>query len=310
MAESWSKSELERLADRFESVGREELEELFPAHSYRSIQAQALRLGVLRLPTETGLCARVEAGESLRQIGRALRLDTSTIREHCRRYGIPVSSQREATSRANRNVAPPALFRSPLDPAQSWVLGVVASDGNISRGGRLRVVSADADIVHQCKALTARGSVYRNGRGLHTWSYTAAELIERLDALGVPPAKSFTLRFPDARAVDLPAFARGLWDGDGYWRVDKRGALACGFGCSSLAFIEAFWAHLQQVVRSRARVYKHSAKEHWVVRLDKKRAERLGRWLYPTADVPCCARKRAVVLPFLGPNCGSSTGCG
>lgn len=300
MAEPWTPDETARLTDVFGTVGREELDALFPARSYRSLRARAFRLGLVTTPTESTLRARIEQGESLRQIGGALDLDPTTVRRLCTRYGIPVRSQPDATSLANRNHLPLDLFRARLDPATSWVLGMIASDGNISREGRLRVVSTDLDIVRQCQSVTGCGSVYDGSRGQHVWSYTAGGLAERLDRFGIHPAKSFTVRFPDVSDVDLPAFARGLWDGDGYWRIDRRGALAAGFGSSSQRFIETFWSHLQPVVESRARVYKHPTKEHWVIRVDRRRAERLARWMYPANGGPCCGRKRTLVAAHLG----------
>ncbi|GAB5535021.1 MAG: hypothetical protein Rubg2KO_12700 [Rubricoccaceae bacterium] len=310
MAEPWTPAETERLIQQFKSVGREELLQLSPARSYSGIKVKALNLGLLSRPTESELRQRVDAGESLRHIGRAFDLDGKTIERYCRTYGIVLLSQPEATSRANRNDLPPTLFTSPLNPAASWVLGIIASDGNISAEERLRVVSTDLDIVQQCADITACGSVYNGSRGQHVWSYTATGLAKRLDTFGIHPAKSFTLGFPSLDTLDFPAFARGLWDGDGYWRIDKRGDLAGGFGCSSQAFIETFWDHLKPVAESRARVYKHPTKEHWVIRIDKRRAERLVRWLYPSPNVPACARKRAVVSPFLSTNCGGTSGCG
>lgn len=235
-------------------------------------------------------------------------MDGKTVHRYCREYGIDLLSQPEATSRANRNDLPPGLFSPPLDADTSWVLGIVASDGNISAEDRLRVASVDLDILEQCQRITGAGSIYPEARNRHTWSYTAVGLAERLDRFGVHPAKSFTLGFPSLCDLDFPSYVRGLWDGDGYWRIDKRGALAAGFGCSSQPFIETLWKHLQPVVESKAQVYKHPSKEHWVIRLDKRRAERLAHWMYPSLGVPACVRKREIVRSFLDPNCGSTSG--
>lgn len=310
MAEPWTETETERLIDRFGSVGREELLRLFPARSYRGIRQKAFNLGLLQPPAEAELRKRIAAGESLRQIGRALDLDGKTVHRYCRVYGIELLSQPEATSRANRNDLPSGLFVPPLDAEMSWVLGIVASDGNISPDGRLRVASVDTDILEQCQRITGVGSIYPESRNRSTWSYTAGGLAERLDVFGIHPAKSFTLEFPAVELVSLPAFARGLWDGDGYWRTGGRGQLAGGFGCSSLPFIEALWSYLRPVVQSTAKVYKHPTKQHWVIRLDRRRAERLARWMYPSLDVPACARKREIVRPFLSPNCVSTSNLG
>ncbi len=99
--------------------------------------------------------------------------------------------------------------------------------------------------------------------------------------------------------IVLPAYVRGLWDGDGYWRRTDTGHLAAGFGSSSLAFIEALWEHLRPVVRSDARVYRHPSKQHWVIRIDRTRAKRLAAWLYSAPGEPCCARKHAIVSAYL-----------
>ena len=59
-------------------------------------------------------------------MGRAFDLDGKTIHRYCRKYGIELLSQPKATSFANSRDLPKRLFRPPLSPDQSWLLGIIA----------------------------------------------------------------------------------------------------------------------------------------------------------------------------------------
>lgn len=303
MAEPWTHSEEQVLSQHFGTVEREELLRLLPLRTYPAIKLKARHMGLLHVPTEAELRHCVKAGQSLRQMGRAFDLDGKTIHRYCRQYGIVLTKQPEATSRANRNTLPPSLFLPPLDSEQSWLLGIIATDGNISYENRLRVSSVDEDIVAHCARIARCGSIYvdrkvaSRARAQFTWSYTAHGTRTRLDHFGVTPDKTFTLCFPDPEDLHLPSFVRGLWDGDGYWRVTKQAALAGGFGCSSQPFIETLWEHLKTIAQSRAKVYKHPSKEHWVIRVDRQRALRLAAWMYQPPCDAYCERKREIAAP-------------
>lgn len=303
MAESWTVEDEDTLSTLFGVSGREELHRLFPARSYRSVKEKAIALGLLRLPSEDELRERVSAGHSLRQMGREFNLDGKTIHRYCRQHGIELRSQRDATSQANRNGIDPTFLQRPLSPAASWLLGIIATDGNVSDGGRLRVNSVDEDIVRQCYEVAGCGTVCADqkaaGRPIFVWSYTAIGLIEHLAVLGIEPRKTFTLAFPDPDTLHLPSFARGCWDGDGYWRRGPDGALEAGFGSSSLGFIEAFWEHLRPVTERSAQVYKHPTEEHWVIRVSRMRARRLAAWMYAEPCDVYCGRKYEIIRPDL-----------
>jgi hypothetical protein len=297
---AWTEAEEQVLKTNFGSVARKELLRLLPGRTYRGIKQKALNLGLLKRPSEEELRAQVRAGRSLRQMGERFNLDGKTIHRYCRKYEITLRSQPEATSLANRTKIPDALFAPPLKPAQSWVLGIVATDGSISDGGRLRVISVERGVLEQCRSATGVGTIRARSATDWTeqqqfvWDYTSQELRSRLASFGVEPRKTFALRFPDVSDVHLPSFARGLWDGDGYWNRNNDGVLSGGFGSSSREFIGALWERLKPIVESEARVYKHPSKEHWVIRVDRGRARRLARWMYQEPCNVCCERKREV----------------
>ena len=298
---NWTPEEKQLLRCNFGKVGREEMLRLLPGRTYRGIKQAAVSEGLQRLPEKRDLRELVAAGLSLRRIGRLYDLDGKTIHRYCQQYGVELRSQGEATSLANRNELPEGLFAGPLDPQMSWVLGIIATDGNISDAGRLRVVSVDQDIPAQCLEVCGVGSVYKqtsdrdNIQTQYTWSYTCRTLSSRLARLGVVPRKTWTLGLPRQEQVHLPSYVRGLWDGDGHWRVDKHGVFRCGFGSASRSFVEGLWQLLKPVVRSGAKVYKHPSKEYWVIRLDKQRARRLAEWIYQEPCGAYCKRKRDIV---------------
>ena len=123
-------------------------------------------------------------------------------------------------------------------PEMAYVLGVVASDGNLSPGrnqspsiptttttGRLSIFQNERELLEKVRAL-----MKSNTRILHRQRKTYGKVVageiyyfhinsdrifDRLVALGIGPAKSNTIRFPAMPAEYERHFIRGCWDGDG-----------------------------------------------------------------------------------------------
>src|SRR2546425_8606595 len=105
-------------------------------------------------------------------------------------------------------------------PRTAWVVGLLATDGNLSRTKRLSITSKDRDLletVKVCLGLTNAVGVCMNGRGQRysKLQWGDRRFYEWLTVVGLTPAKSLTLGpllIPDAYFAD---FFRGCIDGDG-----------------------------------------------------------------------------------------------
>lgn len=90
---------------------------------------------------------------------------------------------------------------------------------------------------------------FRAKRGISGALYTIrinnAEIYADLQRLGVTPAKSLTLQFPDIPPDCVRHFIRGCWDGDGSIYLEKRDHIPCAsYVSGSKDFIERFVCHL------------------------------------------------------------------
>jgi hypothetical protein len=201
---------------------------------------------------------------------------------------------------------PDSLFVPRLPRDQSWLLGLIATDGSVGDDGRLTVSLGDEDGVRQTASILGMGHIRaikpRPGTTVPMWSYTigSRRLADRLAIYGIQPRKTSQLPFPAASAVSMPDFVRGAWGGDGSWGVDRRdGSLRASFGGASEPFVNDLHAALRGVTGSAAAVRRHARIPFWVLRYQGRTAVRLARWLYADDQGIGLARKRLRVQPHL-----------
>jgi hypothetical protein len=255
----------------------------------------------------------VEDGMSIREIGRVLGMASSAVHNACGSFGIQLKDRYEQFLAKNARQIPDSLFATPLNPKESWLLGLLMTDGCVSEKEHLIKLSiTDKDGVQLASQIIRFGNIRErspqireyNGKiiqgKLSIWDYTACsiQLVERLDTLGLTSRKTKTLMFPNLSDIALPDFIRGLWDGDGSWCIADN-ALIAHFGCASESFIYALQAITSSITGSSAQVRSNHRKDFWQLSYGQKRAVTLARWLYYEPDLPCLERKRAIVQPFL-----------
>lgn len=194
----------------------------------------------------------------------------------------------------------------------AWIVGLIATDGNLSSNGRtVSVTSKDVDLLESircCLKLNNRIAPTIGGyapasrlqwtsRRFHCW----------LMSLGLTPAKSLTigsLNVPDEYFAD---FLRGCIDGDGsiVTYVDRYNApknptyvydrLFVSLVSASPCFLQ--W--VQQTVRRLRAVSGHlmvkrstGRRDMWCLRYAKRDSVSVLKWMYHAHDVPALARKR------------------
>ena len=152
-------------------------------------------------------------------------------------------------------------FFSIWKPTMAYVLGVIITDGWLDAGRkrdpdskafstppRVGLFQKEPELLE--KVLALMGS---NARILHHKERTTGEVIagegyyfqlnskrifDRLVFLGVTPAKSLTVEFPDVPDYLVSHFLRGCWDGDGSFYRCSRGQGHASFVSGSRKFIE------------------------------------------------------------------------
>jgi hypothetical protein len=158
-------------------------------------------------------------------------------------------------------------------PQMAYVLGVLATDGNVGKS-YVSITSTDLELAekvrtflessHPLHVIPPRGVSRKTQYDL---KISSTRLADKLTKLGIGPAKSLTLQFPEMPADCVRHFLRGCWDGDGSFyyesprkprpeavageglvgeiREDNATKLRASYVSGSKRFIEAIMRHLE-----------------------------------------------------------------
>jgi hypothetical protein len=193
-------------------------------------------------------------------IAARLGCGASTVARRLRRLGIPVRPRGPQAAVWSMNV-PPAW-----SPELAWVVGLIATDGNLANNGRtVSVTSADVDLldtVRQCLGLGNPGCIDGDGTVL-----------------------VYTDR---SHAAEHPSYV--------YCR------LYVSLVSASPRFVSWLEATVDRLFGLRGRIHlkrTSAGRPCWVLRYARRASVRLLHRLYHGPDVPCLRRKRAKAEAFL-----------
>ena len=102
----------------------------------------------------------VEDGMSLREIGRILGMASSRVHNACGSFGIQLKDRYEQFLAKNWRQIPDSLFAPPLGPKESWLLGLLMTNGCSSeREHTINLNLSDKDGVLLASQIIGFGSV-------------------------------------------------------------------------------------------------------------------------------------------------------
>jgi hypothetical protein len=253
----------------------------------------------------------VDRGRTLEQVADHFSMAPITVRRRLRDLGIP------ARPRGPRCDDVPGRCGAAWSPDVAYVVGLIATDGNLSRDGRhLAVSSKDVDLlqtVRRCLRLRASITPCSGSRCYHIqWSDRV--FYDWLLTVGLMPAKSLRLgplSIPDEYFAD---FVRGCIDGDGsivtyvdrYNTFKKPSYVYTRLFVSVISASRSFLDWLRTTVTRLTtligsltvrRIPKHH--DIWCLKYAKRESLALLRWIYYASDVPSLARKRQIAAAFL-----------
>jgi hypothetical protein len=255
---------------------------------------------------------------TIEQIAERLGCGATTVARRLRGASIAVRRRRPAVRNESNRRRIPSLAE-PWPPELAWAVGLIATDGNLSRDGRhLTVVSTDHGLLESLKSSLVLANriadKYNRGRRSYRLQWSDRTLYDGLVRIGLHPAKSLTLgplAIPDACFAD---FFRGCIDGDGSiltytdrYHVTKNAhyvyeRLYVVLFSASRPFVDWIRGVIQRIVGVGGSIAISNVPNHnpvFRLRYAKRESLTLLSWMYYSPTVPCLARKRARAEAFL-----------
>jgi len=261
---------------------------------------------------------RLTTGEVAARLG----CGATTVARRLRRFGISARPRGPSPGHAfERGTATP-YRRTHWSPETAYVVGLIATDGNLSGNGRsVSITSKDLDLletVRACLGLRTEMSPVKGGYGTTCYrvQWSDCRFYRWLLGIGLTPAKSLTLGPLDIPDEYFADFLRGCIDGDGSivtyvdrYNTPKSPAyvytrLFVSIVSASPRFVEWMQTRIQSLRGlSGSLMIRRSAgrRDMWCLRYAKRESLAVLRWIYYAPELASLGRKRDIAAPFLRP---------
>ncbi|MCX5678096.1 MAG: LAGLIDADG family homing endonuclease [Candidatus Omnitrophica bacterium] len=179
-------------------------------------------------------------------------------------------------------------FFSNWSPEMAYVLGLIATDGCVSKSGTVSLCINDKDLLEKVRlVMDSEHKICRSKyqEGLYSFHFARPRLVKDLAALGILPRKSLNIKFPAVPDAFLIDFVRGVFDGDGSVYFEKRSErypLRTTFVSSSQEFIEKLEIVLRQMGLPERVIHRQTTKNglHFKIRYSHKDSAKLFHLMY------------------------------
>jgi predicted DNA-binding protein YlxM (UPF0122 family) len=237
--------------------------------------------------------------KSLEDIAKLYGVSRVAIHKRLKKYGIARRSKSEARIEAQKQgKLPQEFFDINEDFFGSWsfemayVLGLIITDGCISRTGTVSLCVIDKDLLEKVKktiGLSHKITQSKHQKGLYCLRFSREKLVKDLEKLCVVPKKSLIVKFPEVPQAYLSDFIRGVFDGDGSVFFDKRRPrfpLRSKFVSGSKDFIEGLQRALEGLGMAKRTIYEQKTKNgtSYMFIYDHKDSAKLFEILYKNAQ--------------------------
>lgn len=129
----------------------------------------------------------------------------------------------------------------------AYILGFTAADGNVYKTTLAWDLKEDRELLDKINRVM--GSTYQIQKCKASFRLRVSNpiIVNDIQALGISPNKSKTMRLPKVPPEFFSHFARGFLDGDGWIYIrGSRNEIAVGFSNGSYAFLREFISGLSQ----------------------------------------------------------------
>lgn len=170
----------------------------------------------------------------VKEMAKEVGVSPNTIRRRLKKLKLPIKANRGAFGKYEIN----SDFFKKDSPEQRYVLGLIASDGNVytrSNGFKTITFTGELETVERVKfLLNFGGKIHKSTMGDDTYfiSFSDKIIANDLISLGIVPRKSLILKFPPIPIkYNVRHFIRGYFDGDGhigYLNTHPRASICSG----------------------------------------------------------------------------------
>lgn len=187
-------------------------------------------------------------GHPSEEIGRIMGVNGETIRNYLKKL-IPDEYATEIVRRDQRGAIwnitiNDNLFKNLKDEAAAYALGWITSDGNLNtnRPGDIRIFyhKNDIEMSAQFKKIFNGGkdSIFQSHPNMVDFRLYSKELRKDLEKIGLTENKSLSLEIKEKWPnINVPAFLRGLFEGDGWVTLTKTNGIQVGIASASFIFV-------------------------------------------------------------------------
>ena len=170
----------------------------------------------------------------------------------------------------------------------AYVLGLIATDGCISKSGTVSLCINDRELLEKVKLAMGSEHIiksHKHQEALYGFRFARERLTSDLKNLGILPRKSLTIGFPNVPDAFTADFIRGVFDGDGSIYFEKRSSshpVRTSFVSGSQEFIEKLEAALKQLGLPKRVIHKQKTKNgtHHKIRYSHEDSKKLFKVMY------------------------------
>lgn len=231
---------------------------------------------LIELTTDKLASLYINERKSLGDIAKLYMVSRTAIYKKLKKLGIKQRSKSEARIEAQKQGKLPQQFFdinenffSGWSAEMAYVLGLIITDGCISRTGTVSLCMNDKDLLEKVKEVMGAAhkiepSKYQ--KNLYIFYFAREKLVKDLEKLCVVPRKSLIVKFPEVPQEYLPDFIRGIFDGDGSVFYDKRRPkfpLRSKFVSGSEGFIGGLEKSLESLGMPERTIYRQKTKNGW-----------------------------------------------
>ena len=210
---------------------------------------------------------------SLEDIARLYGVSRVAVWKYCRSEQLTRRTRSQARLEAQKRGKVPQNYYEINDrffgkwsPEMAYILGLIATDGCISKSGTISLCINDKDLLEKVKVIMGSTHAIRQSgyqERLYIFNFAREKLVSDLKDLGISPKKSLNINFPDVPKKYLKDFIRGVFDGDGSVFFEKKSPnfpLRASFVGSSKSFLDSLENSLRKLGMPKRNIYRQKTK--------------------------------------------------